>query len=93
MTAIVLINTDGSAVEETAQELAEMEGVAHVYSVTGPYDIVATIRAKDDEEMAGLVTGPLMRLEAIRKTITLIAIEKYGTEDLEHIFSIGFQGR
>ena len=38
VTAIVLINARRDAVNETAQALVELDGVAEVYSVAGPWD-------------------------------------------------------
>ena len=39
MTAIVLVNADRTKIPETAQELADIEGVSEVYSVSGEFDI------------------------------------------------------
>jgi DNA-binding Lrp family transcriptional regulator len=90
VTAIVLANARKGAVNDAAQGLAEMEGVCHVYSVTGRYDLVAIIKARDDDEMARLVTDHILKLDTIEKTTTLMAFETYSNRDLERMFSIGF---
>ncbi len=89
VTAMVLINAERSKVNETAQELVELEGVAEVYSVAGPYDLVAMVRVETNEEMASVVTGSMLKLEGIEDTTTLIAFRTYSEYDLERVFSIG----
>lgn len=91
VTAIVLINARRDMVNETAEALTRLDGVAEVYSVAGPYDLVAIIRARDNEEMADLVTGHMLRLEGIEKTTTLVAFRAYSRYDLERMFSIGLE--
>ena len=90
VTAIVLANARKGAVNDAAQGLAEMEGVSQVYSVTGSYDLVAIIKARDDDEVASLVTDRILKLDTVEKTTTLMAFETYSDRDLERMFSIGF---
>lgn len=87
--ALVLIEVRRDAVNETAQALLELQGVAEVYSVAGKWDLVAMVRAKSNEELADLVTQHLLRIDSIRKTETLIAFRAYSNYDLERMFSIG----
>lgn len=91
VTAFVLINARRDMVNETAQELVELEGVAEVYSVAGPHDLVAVIRVDNNEALADLVTGSMLKLEGIEKTTTLIAFRTYSQFDLERMFSIGLE--
>jgi DNA-binding Lrp family transcriptional regulator len=91
VTAIVLINAQREMINETAQELVALPGVAEVYSVAGPYDLVAVIRATDNEQMAEVVTGYMLRMPGIEKTTTLVAFKAYSRYDLEHMFSIGME--
>ena len=89
VTAFVLINTKRNKVQETAEALHKLDGVAEVYSVAGQYDLVTIIRAKSNEQVADLVTGNLLQLEGIQRTETLIAFKSYSRYDLERAFSIG----
>jgi DNA-binding Lrp family transcriptional regulator len=89
VTAFVMINSRRDMVNETAQELVDLDGVSEVYSVAGPYDLVAVIRVKDNDALADLVTGSMLKLEGIEKTTTLIAFRTYSEYDLERMFSIG----
>lgn len=89
VTALVLINVDHARVAEIAQQLADVEGIAEVYSVSGDFDIVAVSRVKEYEEIATLVTERLRSIPGIAKTRTLMAFRTYSKHDLEHIFDIG----
>ena len=49
ITAIVLIETDVDRIPEAAAEIAEIDGVSEVYSVTGDIDLVAMVRVREHE--------------------------------------------
>ncbi len=91
VTAIVLANVKREAIDETAQALLALDGVAEVYSVAGEWDLVAMIRAKDNDQLAGVVTRHMLKLDGIVKTNTLIGFRAYSNYDLERMFSIGFE--
>lgn len=91
VTAIVLINARRDRINETAEKLVELEGVSEVYSVAGPYDLVAIIRVRENERLANLVTGEMLKLDGIERTTTLIAFKAYSRHDLERMFSIGLE--
>ena len=90
VTAIVLVNVRRDAINETAQALLGLTGIAEVYSVAGEWDLVVVIRAKTNEELAGLVTNQLLRVDSIVRTQTLVAFRAYSNYDLDRMFSIGF---
>jgi DNA-binding Lrp family transcriptional regulator len=54
--AILLLNVQRDQINEVAERLAELDGIAEVYSVAGRFDLVAVVRAKDNETLADLVT-------------------------------------
>lgn len=89
VTAIVLINVKHGHVNDVAERLVEMKGVAEVYSVGGRYDLVAIIRVKSNDQMAELVTNDMLGLEHIDNTETLIAFKAFSEHDLERMFAIG----
>ena len=70
-------------------QLADLEGVAEAYSVTGEWDFVAIIRVREQEELAPLITGRLALIDGIRRTHTMVAFEVFSEHDLEALFSIG----
>ena len=68
-----------------------LEGVAEAYSVAGEWDLVIIIRVKNNEQLAGLVTEHMLKLEGITKTTTLIGFRAYSHYDLERMFSVGLE--
>lgn len=89
VTAVVLINVDHGRIQDVANALIALDGVAEVYSVGGRYDLVAMIRTRTNEEMAELVTGNMLTIPNITNTETLIAFKAYSSYDLERMFAIG----
>ena len=87
--AIVLIEAERSAIERLGGALADVDGVAEAYSVTGEWDFVAMLRVRDPAEVAEVVTHRFAAVEGIRKTQTMVAFEVFSQHDLEALFSIG----
>ena len=87
--AIVLIQAQRGALPTLGGELADLEGVAEAYSVTGDWDFVAIVRVREHEQLAQLVAGRLSQLEEVTRTHTMVAFEAYSRHDLEALFSVG----
>jgi DNA-binding Lrp family transcriptional regulator len=87
--AIVLIQAEGSALGTLGGELADIDGVAEAYSVTGEWDFVAILRLREQDQLAQVVTGRLSQLPGVRRTQTMVAFEVYSRHDLEALFSVG----
>lgn len=73
--AFLLINTE-LASPEVREELKKIDGVEEVYIVYGIYDIVAKVRANTMDELKEIVTWRVRRLDKVRSTLTMIAIEE-----------------
>jgi DNA-binding Lrp family transcriptional regulator len=91
ITALVLMNVNRGMVNEIAQALLAIPGVAEVYSVTGEYDLVALLRLPRYEDLADVVTGRMIAVEGITRTETLMAFKAYSREDLEQAWDIGVE--
>ena len=89
--ALVLINVERGKVNETAQSLLELDGVAEVYSVTGEYDLVAVLRLRQYEDLAEVVTAHIVNLPNITNTNTLMAFQCYSRADLQQAWDIGVE--
>ena len=87
--AVVLIGATRAAMPTLGGKLADVEGVAEAYSVTGEYDFVAILRVRNPEEVAQVVTHRFADLAGIKRTHTLVAFEVFSQHDLEALFSIG----
>ena len=89
ITAFVLITAERTALATIAQRLADVEGVAEVYSVAGEFDFVAIIRVGAYDDLAGVVTERLAQVEGITGTETLMAFRCYSKHDLDRMWNIG----
>jgi DNA-binding Lrp family transcriptional regulator len=76
-------------VKPLAERLLEVGGVTEVYSVAGPFDLVAIVRVKEHEMLADLVTERIANLEGVVRTETLTAFRAYSKRDLGLMWDIG----
>lgn len=89
ITALVLLTVSRDRVNEIAEKLAEMKGITEVYSIAGRYDLAVIIRAKDNDQLADIVTHHMLKVEGIITSETLVAFRVYSKHDLEGMFSVG----
>ncbi|HWW55235.1 MAG TPA: Lrp/AsnC ligand binding domain-containing protein [Acidimicrobiales bacterium] len=87
--AIVLIDAELPRIAALAGELADVPGVAEVYSVAGAPDLVAIVRVRHHDDLADVVTGRISALAGITRTRTLIAFKAYSRHDLEALWDLG----
>jgi DNA-binding Lrp family transcriptional regulator len=87
--AIVLIEAERTALPVLGGTLAEVDGVAEAYSVTGEWDFVAIVRVPEHDQLADIVTGHIGQLDGVTRTQTMVAFEAFSRHDLEALFSIG----
>ncbi len=89
VTAVVLIDAEIARIADLATELADVDGVAEVYSVAGEADLVAIVRVRHHEELAEVVTRRIAGLAGLVRTRTLIAFKAYSRHDLEALWDLG----
>jgi DNA-binding Lrp family transcriptional regulator len=87
--AIVMIEAEREAMPALGGALADVDGVAEAWSVTGEWDYVAMLRVSSPDQIAEVVTNRLARVPGIRRTHTMVAFEVFSQHDLEALFSIG----
>lgn len=87
--ALVLINVERAKVESVAQAMLKLDGVSEVFSVAGQYDLVALLRAPNNEQIAEVITGHMRDIPHITRTETLMAFKAFSKDDLSAMFSIG----
>ena len=90
ITAIVLIDCATDSIPEVAENLANLEGVSEVYSVAGHVDLIAIVRVRHFDDIAGVIAGSISKVEGVVNTETHIAFRAYSRHDLEEAFAIGF---
>jgi DNA-binding Lrp family transcriptional regulator len=89
ITALVLMNVEPGHVKTLAEELLAIDGVTEVYSVAGPYDLVAVARVRAHEDLSDLVTELIASRPGIISTETLIAFRAFAKRDLGVMWDIG----
>lgn len=87
--AVVLIEAERDALATLGGALAEIDGVAEAYSVTGEWDFVAIVRVPHHDQLADVVTAAIGALQGVVRTQTMVAFEVFSRHDLESMFSIG----
>src|SRR5207244_13568251 len=87
--AVVLIEAERDALSTLGGELADLDGVAEAYSVTGEWDFVVIVRVPDHEQLADVVTGGITGLSGVTRTQTMVAFAAYSRHDLEALLAIG----
>ncbi len=89
VTSIILVNTERKQINEVAEQLAEVEEVSEVYSVSGNYDLVVIVRVKSNDDLANFITKKILNIDSILKTETMLAFEAFSRHDLETMFTVG----
>ena len=89
LAAFVLIDAEPARVASLASELADVDGVAEVYSVAGECDIVAIVRVREHDALAEVVTGRIGALPGIVATRTMVAFKAFSSRDLDALWDVG----
>jgi DNA-binding Lrp family transcriptional regulator len=89
VTAIVLVHTVADRIPETAQAIAELDGVSEVYSCAGDVDLIAVVKVTEHEQLADVIAGALSKVPGVLRTDTHIAFRSYARRDTEATFSLG----
>ena len=91
LTAFVLIHAEPDRIADLGSEIADVEGVAEVYSVTGDLDLVAIVRVRQHDQLAEVVTRHISGLDVILHTTTMIAFQAYSQHDLDSMWNLGIE--
>jgi DNA-binding Lrp family transcriptional regulator len=89
ITAIVFVNAEVARIPEVAEEIAGLDGVSEVYSVTGQIDLIAMVRVRRHEDIAAVVADRINKVPGVTATETHIAFRTHSLHDLEAAFSLG----
>ena len=93
LTAFILVKSTREGLTRLGSELADVQGVAEVYTVTGEWDFVAIVRVREHDDLANVVTHELTKLEGIQRTQTMVAFQQFSAHDLEAMFGLGLEDK
>ncbi len=72
--AFVLIETVVGRNKEVVTALKQLDGMKSVDTVTGPYDVIATMEGETLNDIGDLVTAKIHPIAGISRTVTCLAI-------------------
>jgi DNA-binding Lrp family transcriptional regulator len=93
LTAFILVKSTREGLSRLGAELADVEGIAEVYTVTGEWDFVAIARVREHDDLARVVTHELTKLNGVEKTQTMVAFQQFSAHDLEAMFGLGLEDK
>lgn len=93
LTAVILVKSTREALTTLGPRLADVDGVAEVYTVTGEWDFVAIVRVREHDDLAQVVTQRLTQLDGIERTQTMVAFQQFSAHDLEAMFGLGAEDK
>ena len=91
LTAFLLVKSTRDGLTTLGPQLADVAGVAEVYTVTGEWDFIAIVRVREHDELADVVTRKLTQLDGIERTETMVAFQQFSAHDLEAMFGLGLE--
>ena len=88
---MLLVRATRDGMPTLGSRLADVPGIAEVYTVTGDWDFVAMVRVREHQELAEVVTQRLVKLDGIERTQTMVAFQQFSAHDLEAMFGLGLE--
>jgi len=73
--AYVLINGDLGYEEQIIEELKHISDVKEIHGTFGAYDILAKVESANVENLRESITWKIRKLDRVRSTLTLMALE------------------
>ena len=74
-TAYVLISCDLGFDAEIVDEIKQLEDVKEVHGIFGAYDIIVKLESDNVENLKDVITWKIRKLNKVRSTLTLMAVE------------------
>ena len=74
--AFILIETVVGRNKAVVTALKQIEGVKSVDTVTGPYDVIATIEGETFNDIGDLITAKIHPIAGISRTVTCLVVDR-----------------
>jgi DNA-binding Lrp family transcriptional regulator len=68
--AYILIQTEVGKARDVAAAISQIEGVARVDAVTGPYDVIVLTEARSVDELGKMIVSKVQLVAGITRTLT-----------------------
>ena len=70
VTAYILIQTEVGKAAQVAKDIVEIKGVQQAEDVTGPYDVIVRVEARNIDDLGKLVVARVQAVNGITRTLT-----------------------
>ncbi len=70
VTAYILVQTEVGKAAQVAREIVGIPGVQQAEDVTGPYDLIVRVEARNLDELGRLVVARVQVVDGITRTLT-----------------------
>jgi DNA-binding Lrp family transcriptional regulator len=70
VTAYILIQTEVGKAAQVARGAAVIKGVQQAEDVTGPYDVIVRVEARNLDELGKLVVARVQAIDGVTRTLT-----------------------
>ena len=75
--AFVDIFVESSLMDDVVQALSRLENLEELYEVTGEFDIVTLLSAKDIEEFRDVLKNRIMKIKGVKSTVSSVVLKAY----------------
>lgn len=75
--AFVFIIVEPNKIDKVGMDVRKIENVVEAYAITGEYDILVRIEAKDFSELSRTIKEKILTIPGVSKTSTSVIIERY----------------
>jgi DNA-binding Lrp family transcriptional regulator len=71
------IFVESSAMDDVVQALIKLDNLEELYEVTGEFDIVTLLSARDIEEFRDVLKNKIMKIKGVKSTVSSVVLKAY----------------
>ena len=75
--AFVDIFVESALMDEVVEALTKLDNLEELYEVTGEFDVVTLLSAKDIEEFRDVLKNKIMKIRGVKSTVSSVVLHAY----------------
>ena len=75
--AFVDIFVESPLMDDVVKALVKLDNLEELYEVTGEYDIVTLLSARDIEEFRDVLKNKIMKIKGVKSTVSSVVLKAY----------------
>jgi DNA-binding Lrp family transcriptional regulator len=75
--AFVNIFVESPLMDDVVVALTKLDNLEELYEVTGEFDVVALLSAKDIEEFRDVLKNRVMKIKGVKSTVTSVVLKSH----------------